>query len=306
MPSSTHRADTSVRTLTGIDTVRVLFKVAHPPSRRLDAPLRESWKVDSMPSLSTVALEGNPSDGGLWSPEDLRDRADELRGFVDDHFGLIAERGFSRLDLTTSRPFEPNRGRAFLSGMAALELPRLEGTRRPNVGQARSIWWTGAMSKVIKCRVYCESFKVAGRELGRQVRLEDQRRFPSGTRPTLDLACDLEYERSLFHRRFAPMASSLTGIKATSLPILSTALADEVRYGVRDWREARDLAGAAVLIAGGVRRRDFARDSKQVRSYDRARRQLRANGYVVIDDFIEPVEVELAEELELALSEFGA
>jgi hypothetical protein len=41
------------------------------------------------------------------------------------------------------------------------------------------------------------------------------------------------------------------------------------------------------------------------RTLYRRKAELRDAGYVVVDDFMEPVEVDLGEELDRALSEFG-
>src|SRR4051794_20868049 len=171
--SSTHPSPTS---WTGVDTLRSLYAVGEVPGKRGEVELcGASWVVDPLPAFGMVALEGNPSGGALWSGDELLRCAESLDGFVDDHFGLAERRGVSRLDVTTSRSYDPARGRAFLAGMAAVELPRMEATRRGS--PVHSAWWTGARSATIKARVYCESFKVAGREAFERVRAEDQRRF---------------------------------------------------------------------------------------------------------------------------------
>jgi hypothetical protein len=261
--------------------------------------LVDGFKGHVIPGLHLIAAEGNPGDGGLWSPEELASTAAGVRDVVDATFGLVRDRGVSRLDLTTSRRFKVEDGRAFLSGMAAMEFPRLEGRRRPNVGQARSIDWTGAKTAAIKARVYCESFKVHGRELGEQVRVEAQRRYPNGHRPPLDVASDPAWQREQFLRRFEPMRKAVNGVTAATLPVIERAIVDEVKLGYRNYREAERLIGAMV----------FLRHDKQAypkMALSRRRRELREAGYVVVDDQADVLEVDLGAELEAALEEFGA
>jgi sirohydrochlorin ferrochelatase len=95
------------------------------------------------------------------------------------------------------------------------------------------------------------------------------------------------------------MRKAVDGVTAASFPVVAQALADEVKYGYRDAREAERLAGALVLLGGG------ARDGYSRATYYRRRSELRAAGYVVVEDFMEPVEVDLGGELERALEEFG-
>jgi hypothetical protein len=250
-----------------------------------------------MPSYGMVAVEGNPADGSLWAPGEVLDRGAAVREVIDATLGVRADRGVSRLDVTTSRRFVPAEGRAFMAGMASLEMPRMEATRRGS--PPHSVWWTGAKTAAIKARTYCESFKVAGREPFERLRLEDQRRFPNGRRPAIDQAADPDEQRRLFMRRFEPMRKAVDGVRAASFPVVAQALADEARYGYRDTREAERLAGALVLLSGG------ARDAYPRATFYRRRAELREAGFVVVEDFMEPVEVDLGDELERALGEFG-
>jgi hypothetical protein len=289
-----------------VDTLRLLLEVDRQPlaidgvrPARFGVELQgEAWVVDPLPAFGMVAVEGNPSDGRLWSPDDVLERGRRVYELVDVHFGVRAERGVSRLDVTTSRRFEPSEGRGFMAGVATLEMPRLEATRRGT--PVHSVWWTGAKSATIKNRAYCESFKVAGREPFERIRLEDQRRFPSGHRPTLEAAADPARQRQLFQRRWEPMRKAVDGVKAASFPVVAQALADEVRYGFRPWREAERLAGALVLFTGGVK------PARGQKTLYRRRAELKEAGFIVLDDFMEPVEVELADELDRALEEFGS
>jgi hypothetical protein len=185
-----------------------------------------------------------------------------------------------------------------MAGVAAMEFPRLEATRRGT--PVRSVWWTGAKSAAIKGRAYCESFKVAGREPFERLRLEEQGRFPNGRRPPLEVAADPEFQRERFLRRFEPMRKAVQGVTAASFPVIAQALADEALYGYRTVPEVERLAGALVILGGG------ARDAYTRRTLYRRKAELREAGYVVVDDFMEPVEVDLGEELDRALAEFAA
>ncbi|HEY7007284.1 MAG TPA: hypothetical protein VH392_12485 [Sphingomicrobium sp.] len=295
--SSTHRSSTGGTS--GVDTIRLLYAVDRvPPVGILD--LDQGFKLQSFPHLHLVAAEGNPDEGLLWAPQELVDVAVQVRDLVDATFGVREDRGLSRVDLTTSRRFRPADGRAFLTGMAAMEFPRLEGRRRPNVGQARSIDWTGARSAAIRARVYCESFKVAGRKLGEQVRVEAQQRAAAGARVPLDVAADPAWQRQTFLRRFEPMRKAVDGVTVMTLPILERAVIEDVKSGLRSTREAERLLGASVFLRHG----EGAAYPKATLS--RRRRELREAGYVVVDDVAEPVTVHLGDELEAALAEFAA
>jgi hypothetical protein len=296
--SSTQRSNTGV---TGVDTLRLLFEVERVPT---NAPrifdLDGSFKAHVMPGLHLIAAEGNPLDGGLWRPQEVAETGARVASLVDATFGVRRERGASRVDLTTSRRFDQAaEGRAFLTGMAAMELPRLEGSRRPNVGQARSIHWTGARTAAIKARVYCESFKVEGRQLGERVRMEAQGRMPNGARPPLDVVADPSWQAERFRRRFEPIRKAVDGVKASSMPAAERAIIDDVKAGRRDYRQAERLLGALVIL-----RHDKSAYPKMALS--RRRRELREAGYAIVDDLDEQLEVDLGAELERALAEFAA
>jgi hypothetical protein len=96
------------------------------------------------------------------------------------------------------------------------------------------------------------------------------------------------------------MRKAVDGVKAASFPVVAQAIADEVKYGFRSPSEARQLAGSLVLFTGGA-----AENVPRTTRY-RWRSELREAGFVVLDDFMEPVEVELGDELDRALEEFGS
>jgi hypothetical protein len=204
----------------------------------------------------------------------------------------------ARLDVTTTRPFDDRgRARAFLAGMASVELPRCEAIRRGT--PVHSVAWAHERGRRLLARCYDKGSEQGG-EAFRSVRLEDQGRFPSGARPPLDVAADVEFQRARLVRRFGAMRKAVDGVRAASFPVVAQAIADEVKYGYRSAREAERMAGALVLLNGGADE-GYARATLY-----RRRAELREAGFVVVPDFMEPVEVDLADELDAALAEFDA
>jgi hypothetical protein len=279
---------------TGVDTLRLLFET----DRYVDGIVElDGWKVASIPALGLTAIEGHPSPGALASSSEVVTAGARVRELVDDHLGVRRDRGVARLDVTTTRRTRTElHGRALIAGMAAVELPRCEATRRGT--PVHSIAWTHAKGRRILGRCYDKGLERGG-EPWRSVRLEDQGRFPSGRRPVLDEAASAEFQRRRLLARFEPMRKAVSGVKAASFPVVAKAIADEVRYGYRPAREAERLAGALVLLTGGASE-GYARATMY-----RRRRELREAGFVVVDDFMEPVEVDLADELGAALEELA-
>jgi hypothetical protein len=245
-----------------------------------------------------VAVEGHPLSGGLASPAEVAAAGEHVRELVRDHFGLRQERGVSRLDVTTTRTFSVSaEARAFLAGMAALELPRCETTRRGT--PAHSVAWTHASGRRILARCYDKGLERGG-EAFEHVRLEDQGRFSSsGGRPTVERAAEASFQRDRLVRRFGPMAKAVRGVKAMTVPVLVKAIADEVQLGYRSPREGRDLIGSLLLFSAGVR------PSRGDATLYRWRRRLAEEGFVAVEDWQEAAEVDLGRELEAALEEIG-
>lgn len=304
---------------TGVDALRLLFEVERVPEKPFEG---DGWNGGGIPALGLCWIERKGGADGLMTPDDVLRHGTAGRALVDDTFTLrrslrpnevpglskgsavtcgggkaLADRGVSRLDITTTRPFSnPARGRAFMAGMAAMEFPRLEAQRRGT--PPHSVAWTGAKSRKIRNRVYDKS-KEQGGEPWLKIRLEDQRSFPNGSRPPLELAADPSFQRQWFMQRFEPMRKAVAGVRAASFPVIAQALADEVRYGYRPALEAERLAGSLVILSGGGGE-GYARATAY-----RRRADLREAGYVLVDGFMESVEVDLGDELEAALSEFG-
>lgn len=278
--------------------MRVLFDVERVPSER---GRLGRWIVDPRPALGLVALEGHPCDAGaaLASTREVLQAGEELRELVADHFGLRRDRGVSRLDVTTTRRFEQEaEARAFLAGMAALELPRCEAVRRGT--PVRSVAWVHARGRRILGRCYDKGLERGGAPF-ESIRFEDQGRFSSsGGRPPVEVAAEPEFQRRRLVQRFGSMARSLRGVKAMTVPVLALRIAEEVQYGYRPAAEAKELVGSLVLLRSG------ARDAVAARTRRRWESRLREAGFVAVDEWQEVAEVDLGEHLAAALEELGA
>jgi hypothetical protein len=257
----------------------------------------DGWRVGSIPALGLTWVEGHPVPGALASPLEVAQAGTRVRESVDGTLGVRRDRGVARLDVTTTRPMgEELRARAFMAGMASVELPRCEAIRRGT--PVHSIAWSHERGRRILARCYDKGLERGG-EPWRFARLEDQGRFPSGRRPTVEAAAEAEFQRRRLVARFGPMRKAVSGVRAASFPVVAKAIADEVRYGYRPAREGERLAGALVLLNGG------AGEGYSRATLYRRRSELREAGFVVVDDFMDPVEVDLADELDAALEELG-
>jgi hypothetical protein len=279
----------------GLDTLKLLWWTRDFGDARFELEGAEGWKFGSIPALSLTWAEGHPAaDGLLAGGLEVAKSATMLREVVDELFGVIADRGVSRSDLTVTTKFDrPQEARAFLAGMAAVQLPRTETTRRGH--PVHSISWTAPNGRRILARCYDKGLERGG-EAFELARLEDQRRYSSNGRPPVDVVADGDYMRGRFDARFGPVRKAVDGVKAATFPVIAQDLADQVRYGYRPWKEAERLAGSLVLLRGG------AGDGYSRRTMYRRRAQLREAGYVVVDDVVEAVEVDLGEVVEQALA----
>jgi hypothetical protein len=219
-----------------------------------------------------------------------------VRGLIDDRVGVVEERGVGRLDVTTTRAFATEgEGRAFLGGMAALELPRCDAVRRGS--PPHSVAWVHREGRRILGRAYDKGRQLGG-ESNESIRLETQERWnASRGRPPIEVAADPEYQRAKLVGRFAPMRAAARGVRAASFPVIARAIADEVRYGYRESREAERLVGSLVLLSNGAGE-GYARATRY-----RRQAELREAGFVVVEDWMDPVEVNLGDELDRALEE---
>jgi hypothetical protein len=279
----------------GLDTLKLLWWTRDFGDARFELEGAEGWKFGSIPALSLTWAEGHPAvDGLLAGGLEVAKSASMLRDLVDERFGVIADRGVSRSDQTVTTKFErPKEARAFLTGMAAVQLPRTETTRRGH--PVHSISWTAPNGRRILARCYDQGRERGGESFVR-ARREDQRRYSSNGRPPVEVVADGDYMRGRFDARFGPVRKAVDGVKAATFPVVARALADEARYGYRSVREVERLAGALVILSGG------AGEAYKRSTFFNRRAELRDAGYVVVDDVVEAVEVDLGEVVEQALA----
>lgn len=261
--------------------------------QRFDLTPAEGWSFGSIPSLGLTWAEGHPAPGQLASPAQMAAAAGHVRSVLHDHLGVRKDRGVARLDSTATQGFDrPQDARAFFAGMASVQLPRCETTRRGH--PVHSISWTHASGARKLARCYDKGLERGG-EAFQYGRLEDQRRYGSNGRPPVEVVCEDGYAKGRFEARFGPVRKAVDGVKAASFPVIAQALADEARYGYRDVREAERLAGSLVLLTGG------AGEAYRKTTFYERRAKLRDAGYVVVDDLVEAVEVNLGEVVEAAI-----
>jgi hypothetical protein len=259
--------------------------------------LGEGYVAQWFPEHALLAAEGHPAGRGtLAAPSALVGARERVDGLVDRFGGSFV--GVARADFTAGYRFEAQRdGRAWFAGMAAMQLPRCETTRRGT--PVHSVWWTGAKGREVKGRAYDKGLERGIGEAFELARIEDQRRFRSGARPSLDELGDGEWCREQLASRFAPLRKAVDGVKVAGIPVVAQAIADEARYGYRDVREAERLAGSLLLLAGGA-----GEAYKRSTLYSR-RAELREAGYVLADEWMEPVSVDLSEVLDTTLASGG-
>lgn len=281
---------------TGVDTLRLLFEVERLPEERLGDV--DGWRVDVNAGLGLVAFEGHPTPGALAAPAEVLRAGEWVRERADELFGVRRDRGVSRLDVTTTRPFERSvDARAFLAGMAAIELPRCESIRRGS--PVHSIGWAHASGRRLLARCYDKGLERGGSAF-ESIRFEDQGRFSSSVgRPVIEQAADPEFQRRRLVQRFAPMARATRGVKAMTVPVLARAIAEEVEYGYRTAAQAKELLGSLVLLRSG------AREAVPRATRYRWEARLREAGFVGVDEWQESAEVDLGAELDAALEELG-
>lgn len=277
-----------------MDTLRLLYETRDFGVAVAEMDELPGWRIGSTPALGLTWAEGHPTPGELASAGEVASAAGRVRDAIDSRFGVVRDRGCSRLDSTVTQGFDsPELARAFLGGMAAVQLPRCETTRRGH--PVHSVSWSHARGARKLARCYDKGLERGG-EAWELARLEDQRRFGSGGRPAAEVVADRDYARSRFEARFGPIRKAVDGVKAASFPVIAQALADEARYGFRDVLEAERLAGSLVILSGG------GGEAYSRPTFYRRRAELREAGYVVVDES-EAVEVNLGDVVEQALAE---
>jgi hypothetical protein len=291
--SSTRPSPTSWTGEAGVDTLRLLFETGLYGDRVFEIEDVPGWRFGSTPALGQTFAEGHPAVGKLASVDEILAATAHVRDQLDDRLGILKDLGVSRSDQTVNTSFgRDSDAKAFLAGMASVDLPRTETTRRGH--PVHSIAWTHPAGRRKLARCYDKGLEQGG-EAFETVRLEDQRRYVSGDRPPIEVVADTDYLQGRFKARFGPIRKAVDGVKAATFPVVAQALADEARYGYRSVREVERLAGALVILSGG------GSEAYKRSTYYNRRAELREAGYVVVDDLVEAVEVNLGDVVEDAL-----
>jgi hypothetical protein len=241
-----------------------------------------------------LSIEGHPAVDGLASPAALGKAEDRVLGEISDlGVPLGRDAGVGRLDQTTTLEFaNPLEGRAFLEGLARVDVPR---TKPAVYGRpVETVYLLGQSSGKVLARVYDKGVQTNSAEPGRFVRLENQTRFTKQARIRAKVHSDVpEFVSEKFRRRFAPVAASCEGLHAATAPVVAERLGDLVSEGAVSYREAERMLGFLLLqgTPGAYRRTTVWR----------RRRELRAHGLVLVDPIEDPIDVDLAAGVEAAL-----
>jgi hypothetical protein len=250
--------------------------------------------VGVLPSHRMLWIEGHPAVEGLAHPSALPEAALDVLDHVEDFgFPLGRDAGLGRCDGTVTLGFEEqSQGIAVLQGVAALDFPRSMPVvyGRP----PQTVYIAGEKSAERKARIYDKGVETATAAPGLHVRFENQARYTKETRRLVE-EHDLDHVRNRYNARFGPLAKAAQGVTVASMPVLAAEVADRVAAGDLRLQQAERMLGFMLLHQAGQRR------GMHVRTVQRRRRELREQGYVLADDFYEPVSVNLGDTLEAAL-----
>jgi hypothetical protein len=298
---------TALVTEAGVDTWRPVFRTSFSVDegvwRRVGqggSYLREDvpgYKLQWFPEFGVLCAEGHPNPDGLCEPWALEDAYQALLGRFEEYGMEQPTRflGLGRLDSTVTQQFADRReGLAVLTGIAALDVPACKPKVIGRPPETVYLIYVNGRGRVLG-RAYDKGLESGTGERGELIRLEDQRRYGSISRPQRD-RFHADYVRGRFEQRFRALYRSAKGVKVAALPVLARELAARARAGELTHREMERMGGFILAELGGG-----ARSAYPERTYKRRRAELREHGLVVADDFFEPVEVDLSAVLERAL-----
>lgn len=250
--------------------------------------------VGVLPGYRMLFAEGHPAVDSLAHPATLPQAERLVLEQLEHHgFPIGRDGGVGRCDGTVTLQFaNPLQGQALLSGVAALDFPRLMPVVYGKPPQ--TVYLAGGRSAERKARLYDKGLESLLAPPGTLVRFENQVRYSKETRRAVD-EVDLTHVRRRFEGRFGPMAKSASGVTVASLPVLAARVHDRVLAGDVTQRQAERMVGFMALHQAGGR-------SYSRRTMFRRRAELREMGLVLADDFFAPVEVNLGETFDAALA----
>jgi hypothetical protein len=251
--------------------------------------------VGVMPGYRMMWAEGHPSQEGLASAANLAQAERTILASLDAaNLPVGRDAGVGRLDQTVTLRFDrPAEGIAFLEGVATVDVPR---TKPAVYGRpAETVYLLGAASGHVMARIYDKGLESGTAERGQLIRLENQTRYSKTARMRAAMHAESpDRVAAKFASRFAPVAESLDGIHAASMPLLAEHLAAKVRAGDLTSRQAERFAGY-LLLSG-------TRGSMSRTTRWRRRRELRQHGLVLTNPLNDPVDVDVGAAVDAALA----
>lgn len=205
--------------------------------------------------------------------------------------------GIRRLDSTVDLRFDAGaEGLAALTGVAALPISRIktEIVRECGGRRVETVYLLGSAGRSVLGRWYDKGYESNTAFRGEWVRPEDQRRFVSGARPTLERVAEGTFVRDMFVRRFEPLWRASRGVIVAGMAELAHRVKDLVDTG-----EITPVMGEKLL--GYLCADAYELDLLSRASGFRRRSACRELGLVLSDGTLDEVEVRLDEILERAL-----
>jgi hypothetical protein len=291
---------------TGIDTWGIGFDVSGELDARAIGARWESksgcWvlafpvaghRVRFNPAHRRLVAEGRVGNGELVPALALSEAHRRVQEALEGlGVGSLVPAGLMRLDCTTTLGFsEPAEGRATLAGVAGLDPPRMKPLihGRP----IETVEWKTSGGKRTLATTYDKGLQLGTMDRWEAIRFEARHRFRSGARPRIEDGEVLD-ARALFQERFSPIWRSAKGVRVGGVAALVAELVERADQGEISPREAQVLIGYMLWEASAGKSMSRATEMRR-------RSALRCYGLVPNEDFLEPVQMDLAPILERAL-----
>jgi hypothetical protein len=271
--------------------------------------MRPKMPVEGVPNLhldfdtasGVLAAEGRVVEAlaldshRLLPPAALGDAHEAVRRAVRS-MGVyyLPEEGISRLDATvTLRMASPAMGWSLLSGMAALDTPRLKPR---TIGRPlETVQWITPRRAATRATAYDKGHQLLTADPGVEIRLEARHRYSAQARRRVAEWRPGSVKES-FETRFDPMRKSAEGVHVASERLVREMVREHVATGAITARQAELLLGHIACEATGI--------STHAKAQQRRRRELRRLGLALAmdGDEGEPIHVELQELLDEVLA----